>query len=130
MEFEKACSEVDFILEHMNPNDLIKIPDSVKKFFKENKSLVYKVKLDETKSLKEQELKDETKAFIQIINAKYLKESKQEEKYLLDIINRYDVTDSILVENTKTTEIIVYKENILMKIIKRIRNFLNWNKSK
>ena len=37
MEFEQACSEMDYILEHMNPNDLKKIPKDVINFFEENK---------------------------------------------------------------------------------------------
>ena len=37
MEFAEACSEVDFILENLQPSDKEKIPKSVFDFFKENK---------------------------------------------------------------------------------------------
>ena len=68
MEFAEACCEVDFILTNLNPEDKKKIPKTVIKFFKENKSLFYKVNLTTTKPLANQELKDETKAFLQILN--------------------------------------------------------------
>ena len=45
MEFEEACSEMDYIFEHMNPIDKDKIPEKVRKFFKDNKSIFYKVNL-------------------------------------------------------------------------------------
>ena len=37
MEFAEACSEVDFILENLQPSDKEKIPQSVFEFFKNNK---------------------------------------------------------------------------------------------
>ena len=58
MEFEEACSEMDYIFEHMNPIDKDKIPEKVRKFFKDNKSIFYKVNLDPSKNLEEQELKE------------------------------------------------------------------------
>lgn len=123
MEFEQACSEIDYILEHMNPSDLKKIPKEVINFFKENKSILYRVKLDETKNLYEQELKDETKAFIKILNAKYLGGEKEKQE-LTDILN-----DNEIIEEVTSTEtgMIVYKENIFLKIFNKI---LKWVKNK
>lgn len=117
MEFEEACSEMNFILDHMNPNDLKKIPKEVRDFFRDNKSILYKVNLDETRNLYEQELKDETKAFIKIIYAKYF--GREEEKQEInDIINKEETKES----NNQTTEIVIYKENKILKIIKKIIN--------
>ena len=81
MEFAEACSEVDFILENLQPSDKEKIPQSVFEFFKNNKSLFYKVNLTTDKSLAEQDLKNETKAFLQIINYKYFSNKEQQEKF-------------------------------------------------
>ena len=81
MKFDEACCEVDFILEHLKPSDKEKIPKSVFDFFKENKSIFYKVNLTTEKLLKEQKLKDETKAFLQIINYKYFADEKQKESF-------------------------------------------------
>lgn len=119
MKFEEACSEIDYILEHMNPVDLEKIPEEVRQFFKDSKSILYKVKLDETKNLYEQELKEETKAFIKILNAKYFNEEEKEE--LNNILRQKEEIEDKEVNNiTTTTEMIVYKKNIFAKL----RNFV------
>jgi len=124
MEFEQACSEMDYILKHMNPNDLNKIPKDVINFFKENKSVFYNVKLDSTKKLYEQDLKDETKAFIKILNEKYF--CVNEETKELDNIIRNEET-SAEVYSAKN-EIIVYRENILTRIFIKILNFFKIKK--
>lgn len=118
MGFEEACSEVSYILEHMDPNDIKKIPQNVREFFKENKSPVYKVRLDVSKELEEQNLRDETKAFIQIINAKYL--AGESEKKQLEALLKEEVLKK---SESKTDEkqMILYKES---KIIKWIKSFL------
>lgn len=111
MEFEDACSEMYYILEHLNPTDKKKIPESVIKFFKDNKSIFYKVDLDVNKKLREQDLKDETKAFIQIINEKYFKEKNVEE-----IKNNYLEEDSFInLSDNEQNEIIEHKELIIRK---------------
>ena len=46
MEFEKACSEMYYILEHMNPIDKKRIPEAAIKFFRDNRSIFYKVNID------------------------------------------------------------------------------------
>lgn len=76
MEFEKACSEVDFILKHLNIEERKKIPKKVLDFFKLNKDLFYEVKLDTNIPLEDQNLKEETKAFLQIIKDNYFKEEE------------------------------------------------------
>lgn len=86
MEFAEACSEIDFILTNLNPEDRKKIPESAIKFFKENKSLFYKVNLTTDKPLSEQDLKDETKAFLQILNEKYFSKQKQGENATEEIL--------------------------------------------
>lgn len=123
MEFEQACSEMDYILQHMHPKDLNKIPEDVINFFKENKSILYRVQLDETKNLYEQELKDETKAFIKILLAKYFggEKEKQELNNILNLEEKIEETKEVV------TDMVVYKENIFSKIINKI---LKWIKIK
>ncbi len=123
MDFEIACSEIDFILNNMAPTDLSKIPQDVIKFFKDNKSVLYKVKLDVTKNLYEQELKDETKAIIKILNAKYFG-GKEEKQKINDIIKNEEIEEKL---NTKN-EMIIYKENKLTKIINKILKFFKITK--
>lgn len=128
MEFEEACCEMDYILEHMPPEDLSKIPITIREIFKNNKSVFYNVKLDETKPLKEQSLKEETKAFIQIINMKYLEGASNEKIYneLLDISEDVDEKNIEFLkkesesERTDLKELVIYKENKLIAFIKKI----------
>lgn len=118
MEFEEACSEIYYILEHMNPRDKAKVPDSTIQFFKNNKSVLYKVKLDVTKPLDKQELKYETKAFIEILNAKYFLNETEKNNF-----SKYFFKEEI--EKTDSKELTIIKEPTrvwvwLKKIIKRI----------
>lgn len=87
MEFEKACSEIDYILSNMSPDDIDKIPQQVRDFFKKNKSNTYKVNIDVSKQLKDQELKDETKAFIKILYIKYFATKEERKKLIKDLIS-------------------------------------------
>ena len=73
MDFEIACSEISYIIDHMEPAIKDKIPNKMKNFFRDNKASFYDVKLTTEKRLEDQELKDETKAFLEIIKMKYLK---------------------------------------------------------
>ena len=126
MEFEQACSEMDYILQHMRQSDLNKIPIEVIKFFKENKDIFYKVEIDGTKKLYEQELKNETKAFIKILNAKYFGGEKEKQE-LNNIINSKEETHEL--QNIKN-EMIMYKENknMFVRIFDKILKFLKITK--
>ena len=73
MDFEIACSEISYIIDHMESSIKDKIPNKMKNFFKNNKSSSYEIKLTTEKRLEDQELRDETKAFLEIIKMKYLK---------------------------------------------------------
>lgn len=135
MEFAEACCEVEFILKNLQPSDKEKIPDSVFEFFKNNKSLFYRTNLSIELPLEEQKLKDETKAFLQIIYYRYFADENQKEE-LKKIIETND--DNIFYENknnlsTNTAkdyeisgskEMIVYKENKIIKILKSIFRFI------
>ena len=71
MEFTKACSEISFILEHLDAKDKVKIPKGVIEFFKNNSDETYAVTLTPRKSLKEQNLLKETKAFLYLLHRNY-----------------------------------------------------------
>lgn len=128
MEFEEACCEMDYILDHLNPRDLDRIPMSLREIFKNNKSVFYKVNIDVTKPLYEQELKEETKAFIQIINAKYLMNLENvntiEELLKLDTMGKYEnineIIETVNMENNISKELIKYNENKIISFIKKI----------
>lgn len=118
MEFEEACSEMYYILEHMNPTDKLMLPESFIQFFKDNKSIFYKVKLDVSKSLAEQELKDETKAFIQILNAKYFASEEERQEFNLYLQKENSKEDSKLPKNTEIA--VLNKKNFLFNWIKNL----------
>lgn len=120
MKFAEACCEVDFILTNLNPKDKKKIPEAVIKFFKENKSLFYKVNLTTTKPLVDQELKDETKAFLQILNYKYFANQKQKEEFKKTFVENESVSSSEIKENLK---LIIYKESKIKIFINKIISF-------
>lgn len=117
MEFGEACSEMDYIFEHMNPIDKEKIPQKVIKFFKDNKSIFYEVNLDTSKKLEEQELKEETKAFITIINYKYLAGENTREEF--NEILRNDTLEEMTSEKEET-KMVVYKENKIIQFFKKL----------
>ena len=127
MEFEEACSEMNFIIEHMEPSISAKIPDKLKDFFKFNKSMFYKVNLTTEKSLAKQELKDETKAFIEIIKEKYLLtdrpvqqlQSIESQEIQHEKINNFPNNDEI----NLNTRIVIYKENRIVNFLRKIIKF-------
>lgn len=137
MEFAEACCEVDFILTNLNPEDKKKIPKTVIKFFKENKSVLYKANLTTTKPLANQELKDETKAFLQILNYKYFADQKQKAEFkkifvedeistpiFIEESSTNTVNESISVAETKEdSELIIYKESKIKIFINKIISF-------
>lgn len=119
MEFEQACSEMNYILEHLNPVDKKKIPEAVINFFKENKSIFYKPELDVTKKLSEQNLKDETKAFIEILDKKYFNGVHSEQNS--ENLNNQELNYIQEKQNTCCTDIIIRKkENRIIEWFKKI----------
>lgn len=129
MEFEEACSEMYYILEHMNPDDRNKIPESTIHFFRDNRSMFYKVDFDVTKELSEQDLKDETKAFIQIINEKYfLKKSNLEGMYQDLEENTEEIKEKIEDNQESKSLTVIKKENKILAWIKNMFKKLFSNK--
>ena len=113
MEFEQACSEIEYILKNLDVKDKEKIPQSVIDFFSKNKSITYRVKLTTDKSLKEQNLKEETKAFLKILYAKYF--AKETE--------RQEFENMLKTKETETKQLTIYKENKIMKLLKKLSSF-------
>lgn len=146
MEFEKACNEVYFILNHLNPEDRKKLPESVIQFFKENKDIFYKVNIDTSKQLCNQDLKEETKAFLQIIKETYFSNENEKDDFMqLEDLKVDEIQKSIedfngknrinmkqpkydekiinaTQENKNNNEMIVFKESKFKKLIKKIMN--------
>ncbi len=123
MDFSEACSEIDYILEHLHPNDKEKIPKAVFDFFKANKSIFYKVNLTTSLPLANQDLKDETRAFLQILNYKYFADENQKKQFkdiLKEKVFEEKVTLNTKEENNANMELTIYKENKIAKWFKNI----------
>ena len=126
MEYSNACCDVDFILEHLNPKERKKIPENVIRFFKDNKSIFYKTKINSTMPLKQQDISEETKALLKIIYYKYFADDKQKIEFekilnneeIEDYLNIKDNIEVIKDEDNIQNKMITYKQNI--NIFKRI----------
>lgn len=79
MEYEKCLVQVYEILNHLDDEEIIKIPESVIRNVEEKKDKNYKWLYDETKSLIEQELDRRTVAILSYINMEYLLNEEEKE---------------------------------------------------
>ena len=143
MDFAEGCSEVDFILEHLNIEEKKKIPETVIKFFKDNKAIFYEVKITPQKPLKEQQLKEETKIFLKIIHYKFFANSQQKKDFESILENKtnieletFDIEKTDMRTNTEIngeiekdikTELMVVKENKILAFFKKIFKMLKIN---
>lgn len=132
MEFSKACTNVDYILDNLNEEDYLKIPNKLIEIIKLLKEDNYEPQIDIEKPLEEQELTDATKGLIALIYNKYLGTEEEKAKFNEEYNNnskdnnayemKFKKTESIL---NKTTSMEEYKEkkSFFEKIIGKIRNW-------
>lgn len=151
MNYEQACSEMNFILNNLNLDDLKKIPQKIVQFFEDNMDREYHVNIDLSKPLYEQDLLEETKAFIKIIQINYfIPEEKRKEKmvelgffnmsgndiFSYDKLFQNDVTGNSIfdkdeIETVKKAEVIENTDTSLIKykdenkIIKFFKNLIS-----
>lgn len=137
-----AMAEVIYYLKGIKQEDINKIPKKLLQYISENASKEYKCDFDYNKPLKELNLLDETRGIIGMICYNYWcideiqkkqyieKLSKNEQKYQEIIHEKYNPDNLFknknnknIEETIKTTEMIEYKENILKKLIVRIKKF-------
>ncbi len=145
IDYNKRLVEVDEILNYLSEEDLLKIPEDIKRLIKENKDKEYVWNYDETKPLEEQNLDRDTIAILSYLNMEYLldeeqkklmqqiyesNESKSEEQetkqYNVDNLfkNRKYVEDNNTESNTQEEMAIVEikKESFLKIIINKIKS--------
>lgn len=77
MEFSKCLVEVDEVLKYLNPEELIKIPDNIRKAISDNKDKNYEWKYDLSKKLEEQNLNRKSIAILSYLNMEYLLNDEQ-----------------------------------------------------
>ena len=100
-------SELDVLLNYIDSEDWVKIPDNIIFYIKENKNKEYDWEYDETKSLEEQNLNKDTFSLLTFIMYKYIasEEEKQEINLLVnesteELKQKYDV-NNIFKKNTE-----------------------------
>lgn len=144
MEYTKCLVQLDEVLNYLSTENLKKIPEEIRNGIKEQKDKEYIWKYDESKSLKEQELARRTVAMLSYLNMEYLLNNEQREylnkihrineqkleKERQKIYNQYGLFNNKK-STTKQEDIsnesvamVEYKESILKKILKKIKNML------
>lgn len=136
---ENAYAEVYKILQLLNEEEYNKIPLEIIETIASNKNEEYKYELDEELELKEQNMLLETKAILFNLFRDYLATPEQkakiikmqnEERQKNELEKQQNYNVNVFENNTKrpqqfekeSTELIEYKENILKKILKKIKN--------
>lgn len=134
VDYNKRLVEVDEVLNHLSKENLDKIPDEIKNLIKENKDKDYVWYFDENKPLKDQNLSRDTIAFLSYLNMEYL--LNKEQKSFMEQIHRYNeqkneqekqkkYSNQIIFkkkESIENKEMIIFKESLITKIIKRIKS--------
>lgn len=135
--YKNGLAEVDMILNYADEESVNKIPKSLLKFIKENKS-TYAPKIDPNKNLNEQDLLYETKVILSVLYRDYwasederkrlLKSEKQElikienkkqEKYNYNNLFRNNKNEKK--EHLQEIKSLVVGENLLKKILNKIK---------
>lgn len=142
----RAYTEVLEILKHISQEELNKIPTEIIKFMEDNRDNTYNFTYDVSQSLGEQKVLRETNSIIIYIFKKYFATDVQKEKinnilmqneliYQKNLKEKYnpellfkkkeykieDEKESIE-NNMEEVSLIEYKENIFIKLIKKIKN--------
>lgn len=137
--YRNGLAEVDMILNYADEESLSKIPESLKQFIKENKS-DYITKVNPEKDLKDQDLLYETKVILSVLYRDYWTSSDERKKLLEDeraeLINiedrkneKYNYNDLFKNKNNETEtnakeiKSLVVKQNLIKKILNKIRGF-------
>ena len=141
--YTNAYKEVLIVISNLVKEDYEKIPKEYIKFLKENCNNEYEFIYDTSKSFNEQELLDDTKYILfglfekygateiqkAKINAYKINYRNQLEKQKIEKYNSNDIFKNEqgkdIEENVIPTEMIVYKENIFKKLIKRIKKIFS-----
>lgn len=137
--YKNGLAEVDMILNYADEESLNKIPESLKQFIKENKS-DYITKINPEKDLKDQDLLYETKVILSVLYRDYWTSRDERKKLLedekaelIDIENRknekynynnlFKNKNNEIETNVEEIKSLVVKENLIKKILNKIRGF-------
>ena len=130
VDYDKRLVEVDEILNRLPQDDLSKIPEDVRQMIKDNKNKEYTWNYDEEKELKDQDINRDTTIILSYLNMQYLLNKEQKELmgkiYKLNELKSEKLKEQNDIENNnQNTQLILYKENIFIKMIKKIKGLFN-----
>ena len=129
MEFSEACTDMEFILQNMEEDEVKKIPQEVIETISFFKLADYETKINLEEPLETQNLSEATKALITYIYKKYL--GTEEERIEYEKECKLHGGNELFAKNDsmpKTQTAIVSqekKESMFSKIINKIRAFLH-----
>ena len=139
-ELSEAAVEFNSILEYTSEDLKNKIPKKFLDFLQSIQSKAYKFEYDKTKKLDEQKLKPKTRGLIALVYQDYICNEAEKEEYIQksqklikqieeskrEKYNPNDIFKDKKIENdkdtTNTVEIVEYKESIIKRIIRKIKN--------
>ena len=139
-ELSEAAVEFNSILEYTSEDLKNKIPKKFLDFLQSIQSKTYKFEYDKTKKLDEQKLKPKTRGLIALVYQDYICNEDEKEEYIQksqklikqieeskrEKYNPNDIFKDKKIENdkdtTNTVEIVEYKESIIKRIIRKIKN--------
>lgn len=142
VDYNKRLVEVDEVLKYFSKEDLLKIPEEIKQIIKENKDENYIWKYDETKTLKEQGLSEDTLAILAYFNMEFLlndeqkelmkqfhefnerkiEEQKKEQYKVDDLFENRQNNEKINVSNEEVALVVIKKESFFKKMINKIKS--------
>ena len=139
-ELSEAAVEFNIILEYTSEELKNKIPKKFLDFLQSIQSKNYKFEYDKTKKLDEQKLKPKTRGLIALVYQDYICNEAEKEEYIKksqklikqieeskrEKYNPNDIFKDKKIETdkdtTNTVEIVEYKESIIKRIIRKIKN--------
>lgn len=139
-ELSEAAVEFNSILEYTSEDLKNKIPKKFLDFLQSIQSETYKFEYDKTKKLDEQKLKPKTRGLIALVYQDYICNDAEKEEYIQksqkiiqqieenkrEKYNPNDIFKDKKIDNdkdtTNTVEIVEYKESIIKRIIRKIKN--------
>lgn len=133
-EENKRFVEVYEILKQMSPESVMKIPEDIRNFIRDNRDEEYIWNYDKTKDFKNQDINEDTLVMLAYLNTEYMLDEKQKQ-LMQQIYNinqqklekekgeKYN-SDSLFKKSKKKEEkeIVKYKESLFVKIKKMFKN--------
>lgn len=141
-------AEVYYILNYLGTEYIQKLPEKLRNLIENTRDKNYQFVFDETKTLSGQNFKQETRDFIAALNLIYWEKDGQKKQELMqkykenDIIYQKELEEKYsyenlfknrnksqqIVEETKEVMVIAKEENIIQRIINKIKNIFRRKK--